>query len=477
MKNYFSLAPIFTDNMILQRDEPVAFYGETGAHMEVELISNQGKWQTVADSSGKFRLEVGPFLLEDTFQFQLISGECKIELKNVLFGDVYLAAGQSNMEYPLVNDLEVTQETINWSKIRFYNVPQIEYSGHEMPQNVWGNANEQMSAVAYYFAVKLHLENPEIPIGIIGCYKGGTSASCWLSEDVLTANEQLKKTYIEPFAKAIMNKSELELDVELKAFEEKSRAFVSRKEQYMIEHPELTLKEVKEKFGHSPWPPPMTPKSYGRPAGLYQTMFQTIIGVRFRAVLWYQGEEDVQFGYVYEELLKLLIEEWRRDLEMPSLPFFIVQLPKYANAPEGSWPIIREIQENITKNVPGTYLITTIDTGEAFDIHPPAKRVIGERLAFVVKRVLKDSAPSATPTIQTVERKKSQLWITISNTKELTVIGECLFNCADVEVEGASLIVSLGNNQKFCYAFENFPTGYLVNEEGLPVSPFELAMK
>lgn len=477
MTNNFSLAPIFSDNMILQRNEPVLFYGETGDLMKVELIVNQSRWQTVADDSGKFQFEVGPFSLGDSVQFQFVSGDCIIELKNVLIGDVYLAAGQSNMEYQLGNDLEYLQETINWSKIRFYNVPQIEYPGHVMPLAVWKNASKEMSAVAYYYAVKMQLQNPEIPIGIIGCYKGGTSASCWLSEEVLRANELLKKTYINPFTKAIMNKSATELEAERKAFEEKSRAFALRKEQYTIENPELTLKEVKEKFGHSPWPPPMTPKSYGRPGGLYQTMLQTVIGVKCRAVLWYQGEEDVQFGYVYEELLKTLIEEWRGDLGMPKLPFFIVQLPKYANAPEGSWPIIREIQEKITKGVPATYLVTTIDTGEAFDIHPPSKRIIGERLAFIVKRVLTDLVPSITPTVQTVERINSQLFITITNAKELTVIGEYPFNCAGVQVESTTLKVSLGNEQKFQYAFENFPMGYLVNEEGIPVSPFELTIK
>lgn len=473
MTNDFKLAPIFSDNMILQRDKPVLFFGEAGVNAKVTLVSSNLNLETIANEAGEFQIEVPAFSANETASFQFISEGQQIVLENILFGDVYLVAGQSNMEFQLKNDVEFAQATMNWSKIRFYNVPQIEYPGHEMDLMTWENVNGNISAVAYYFAVQLYLENPEVPIGIIGCYKGGTSASCWVSNEVLAENKLLNQTYLEPFKQAVLNKNEAELDAEREAFEEKSRSFAWKKEAFIRDNPALSLKEVKQILGHSPWPPPMTPKSYGRPSGLYHTMLQTIVGIKFQAIIWYQGEEDVQFGAVYKLLLKKLIEQWRRIFGDAKLPFFVIQLPKYANAPEGSWPIIREIQEQVVEETLLTYLITTIDTGEAYDIHPPSKRVIGERTACIVSRILNQCAAEITPTIC----RLNQSSITIKNAQKLTIVGEYPFNFPGVEIDGATLNIPTEMKGIFKYAYENFPMGYLVNEFGIPVSPFKVMIE
>ncbi|MBC1727700.1 hypothetical protein IA614_12810 [Listeria seeligeri] len=470
MTNDFKLAPIFSDKMILQRDKPILFFGEARVGAKVKLFLPNLALETIANETGQFQIEVPPFSANETVSCEFISEGQHIMLENILFGDVYLVAGQSNMEFQLKNDIEVAQEKMDWSKIRFYNVPQMEYPGHEISMMNWEKANENMSAVAYYFAVKLFLENPVVPIGIIGCYKGGTSASCWVSEEVLAENKVLKQTYLEPFERAVLNKNEAELEAEREAFEAKSQSFARKKEAFIAEHPEMTLMEVKQILGHSPWPPPMTPKSYGRPSGLFHTMLQTIIGMKFRAIIWYQGEEDVQFGSVYQLLLEKLIKQWRQIFGQDELPFFIVQLPRYANAPDGSWPIIREIQEQVAKETLGAYLITTIDTGEAYDIHPPSKRVIGERTAFTVNKILNQAVESVTPRMGRLIRST----IVIENAKQLTVIGEYPFNFPGVEIKGATLIISTASEPVFQYAYENFPRGYLVNEYGIPVSPFQV---
>ncbi|MBC6146232.1 sialate O-acetylesterase [Listeria welshimeri] len=472
-RNNFTLAPIFSDNMILQRDELVPFYGEAAPFSNVEVKAGDKIVQTTTDGEGHFTLYIGPFSAGEEHNFYFLSGDKTISLKNILFGDVYLAAGQSNIEFPLENDIEITKEELNWTKIRYYNVPQIEYSGHTMPKQKWQNANKDMSAVAYYFAVKMYQEAPEVPIGIIGCYKGGTSASCWIPKKILNLSKQLKKTYVEPFEKAVSNKTVAELEREREAFEQKSRVFSKRKEAFVAEHPELSLKEIKLTLGHSPWPPPMTPKSYGRPGGLYETMFRTIVRLRFKAVLWYQGEEDAQFGKVYEELLETLIGIWRKELAQPRLPFFVVQLPRYENAPKGSWPIIREIQANITKRIPVTYLVTSIDDGEAFDIHPPSKRVIGERLALITNSVLNRKMSGITPMIDSVNFP----YVEVGNAKKLTIIGEYPFNIPRIEIHESKLKIPKTNIKTLKYAFENYPKGYLVNELGIPVSPFKVAIK
>ncbi|MBC1742936.1 sialate O-acetylesterase [Listeria welshimeri] len=469
----FTLAPIFSDNMILQRDALITFYGETTPFSDVKLSMGENVSQTISDGDGRFEVNVGPFSAGEECCFYFLSNDETITLKNILFGDVYLAAGQSNIEFPLTNDIEINEKELNWEKIRYYNVPQIEYTGHDIPKQKWKKANKDMSAVAYYFAVKMYQQAPEIPIGIVGCYKGGTSASCWVPKNILNIRKQLKKTYVVPFEKAIFNKTAAELELEREAFEEKSYAFAKSKETFIAEHPELSLKEIKLTLGHSPWPPPMTPKSYGRPGGLYETMFRTIIPMQFRAVLWYQGEEDVQFGKVYEELLETLISTWRQELAQPQLPFFIVQLPKYANAPEGSWPIIREIQANIVKKVPSTHLVTSIDIGEEFDIHPPSKRVIGERLALVANTVLHKKTDGIVPVVHMMNLP----FIEIKNAKQLTIIGKYPFNVPNIEIYGAKLKLPETDIKTIKYAFENYPNGYLVNELGIPVSPFKISIE
>lgn len=144
-----------------------------------------------------------------------------------------------------------------------------------------------MSAIAFY-ASKVLARDYEGPIGIVDCYKGGTSASCWLPLNLLKESKVLNDHFIKPFEDAILNKTNADFDQEDLNYEKKVKNHQNSLLEYQKKYPEKTLNEVKDVVGHTPWPPPMRPESYLRPGGLFETMILQIKYGTFNNVVWYQ---------------------------------------------------------------------------------------------------------------------------------------------------------------------------------------------
>lgn len=400
------LVRIFQDGMILQRDKPIRVWGETAVDQTIEV--------SIGASSSSAFFKKGNFSLVLEAQKLTYETEMKVQgkdetqiIRSIAIGDVYIAAGQSNMEFSMWQDKEYQKElaTCENERIRFYDVSEIRFPGHENYADFskfecWRKCDKEnlgyFSAVGYYFAKKISQKMPEIPIGIVGCNYGGTSASCWIDPQRL--NGKLK-VYMDEYEKSV---SRIENMEEHKNSEIKLAKLIT-----VSGEPTKGIAKVFEKLiadGHALWYEKLLgkliyqwaknsqmcigPYSAGRPGGLYECMMTRIAGVTARAVLWYQGESDDVHAELYDCLLTEMISFWR-DYFQDELPFYIVQLAplkQWLMSTGKNYPEIRKRQEMVCNTVSKCYLASIMDAGEKTCIHPGHKRAPGERLALLALR-------------------------------------------------------------------------------------------
>ena len=296
--------------------------------------------------------------------------------------------------------------------LRFYNVPKTGVINRNAENaSSWQESSPEnsgvMSAVAYYFARKLRSElDPDLPVGIVDCYIGGTSISCWMSEDALNSSDA-GRDYLTRYQRAIAGKTQQQFELETSEWQSQMDAWNAAVETVRQTNPNATSSELSEQCGTCPWPPPLTPTSQWRPCGPFHAMLERIMPYSLAGFLWYQGEEDEQYCGFYRELLGMMIGEWRA-LWSENLPFFIVQLPQWIDgktAADGNdpmrWPVLREAQWDAAQSIDNVYAICTIDCGEYDNIHPLDKRTPGERLANCALRQIygMDRVPVHGPTV------------------------------------------------------------------------------
>lgn len=195
------LPHLISDGMVLQRETPVKIWGWATAGEKVRLSFDNKSFDAVTSADGKWLITLpareagGPFEIK-------ITGKNEIILKDILFGDVWLCSGQSNMELPMRRVAVLYGDDIASSanpKIRQFLVP-VKWNYLNPQQDIhggkWEEANPQnvltFSAVGYFFARDLYARY-KVPVGIILCAAGGSCAEAWLSESSLkTFPEQYK---------------------------------------------------------------------------------------------------------------------------------------------------------------------------------------------------------------------------------------------------------------------------------------------
>lgn len=500
----FELSPLFTDHMVLQREAAIPIWGtaENGRKIQVELC---GQKKAAVCANGQWRVILTPLPAGGPFTMKISCGDDPLVLQDVLLGDVYIAAGQSNMEFMLQDELHGKEAiaAAHNEAVRYYDLPRIEFEDGcrrrpELPEAVWELCTPQtaanFSAIAHYFAQEIAVRQ-KVPVGIINCSKGGTSAACWLSEQALCAEPELQDVYWLPYQKAVACLSDDEEDEQMEAYQRAVAVYEQKLADYEQAHPQETLNEVKCQVGHTPWPPPAGRKCFVRPCGLYHTMLQKIVPYRAKAVLWHQGEEDTSHPELYARLLHALILNWRRDFTSPGLPFLIVQLPSYEETGAGkakdSWARLREAQLQAVRSTEGTGLVVTLDTGEAYNVHPADKRPVAERLARLAEELLYHADTSGqSPLCRAVCRRGSSVEaeFTLSpgdafcpGEQELQGFELCgrdgRFRTAKARIAGPDRVIVtqplIANPTAVRYAWKNyFPQAQLITQSGLLASPF-----
>jgi sialate O-acetylesterase len=229
------------------------------------------------------------------------------------------------------------------------------------------------------------------------------------------------------------------------------------------------------------------------PSVLYQGMLQPVAPLALTGALWYQGEANADRASQYQKLLPVMIGDWRMLFGQGDFPFYIVSLPAFLHHQEqppasGGWADLRESQAIVARNVKNSGLAVTIDTGDPDNIHPPDKKIVGERLAFcALAQHYGEKIPFEGPTFKSVEALPGALKIHFDHTDGgLVVKGDRLgefavagrdrrWHWAEAKIDGNSVVVSspdVPDPQDARYAWQSFPSATLYNGAGLPAVPF-----
>src|SRR3989440_4005229 len=190
------VSPMFSDNMVLQRDMKDPVFGWTTPGATVTVTINNKISRATADQNGTWRTTIGPFRAGGPYTLS-VKGEKEATFGNVMFGDVWLCSGQSNMEMGVGIAANADQEIAgaNYPNMRLYAIPHwVSPSPIAFTVGSWKPCSPEtiksegdwggFSATAYYFGRQLH-QDLNVPIGLIHSSWGGTVAEAWTREDFL----------------------------------------------------------------------------------------------------------------------------------------------------------------------------------------------------------------------------------------------------------------------------------------------------
>ncbi len=340
------LPHILGDNMIVQQNTETNLWGwdKPGTNIEVTTSWSSQKYSAKTGKDGKWFVKVKtPTASYTPLSITFDDGD-KVTLNNILAGEVWVCAGQSNMEMPVKGFGNCPMEGYNkavmeanhYKGIHYVKIPSVMSTKPlDDAQCEWNVISPktvgEASATGYFFAQAIN-QALDIPVGLVMANKGGTRVESWLDR------EYLKKNTTEP------------LD---------SNAMV-------------------KKYS---W-------DYHRPLLWGNGTFHPILNYTVKGIIYYQGCSNVgDPAGQYTQRLADLVAQWRRDFKQGELPFYFVQIAPYyydnKNGIDGA--LLREQQFKASKVIPNSGIICTDDLVypyESQQIHPCQKQQVGERLAL-----------------------------------------------------------------------------------------------
>ena len=377
------LASPFSDHMVLQRERSVPVWG-TGKPGESVLVEFAGqRLNTVVDSDGRWRVDLAPMPACKTGRTLTAGG---IEVKDVLVGEVWMCAGQSNMGVPLCGSVRygdrqgrLIAQMTHRPMIRYVSTPSGKWDFTEqkstaskltwlpaVPENMMSRS---FSAVALYFAFDIEGEL-DIPVGLVGVYRGATGIDSWTPPEGTMSRPDLKDiAEWKPVPKEEWTKANV-------------KGAINRADQ--------------------------------QPAVYWNTVVAPWIPFACRGMLWYQGEHDSGEPQRYCSKLHALYDGWKLRFENKDMRFYFVQLCSWGSniAP------MQESMAQFERECPNSAMAVINDLGSNADIHPNEKALVGHRLALHALRrdygfsSIRDNSPSV------------ESWRVVSNTFEI-VFKDC----------------------------------------------------
>lgn len=497
-------AALFTDGAVLCRGKEIRVFGEADhrAVITVTLTDSRGALLAEAECTardGRFLACLRPQEAQTGCCLFFTAGEETVAAEDVSIGEVFLAGGQSNMELELRNADEGSRliAVHNDLQLRFFNVPRMPYESDEarkaFEETRWRSVSPgkggENSAVAYFFARKMRERMPEVPVGIIGCYWGGTSVTCWMEEETLRTLAEGAR-YLDEYAERMAGKDMETYLQEEAAFQEGMNNWNSAVEAYRKSNPDAEWQEIEKACGPAPWFPPAGPGSPYRPGGLAKSMLSKVAPAALTGILYYQGEDDADRTDRYDLLMAALIRRWRELFRETDLPFLFVQLPMWIGfdaADNRRWAMLRLAQAKVRDATRNTGMICLLDEGEYGNIHPTNKRPVGERLAELAGKLLRgrgEVSPRALDKYTDGNVLTVRLSAPVSvkdggKANLLEIAGEDgRYVPARAEIRGAELLLSaegLNHPVRARYAWTDWSDRVnLFGVNGLPLEPFDL---
>ncbi|MFD2596231.1 sialate O-acetylesterase [Sphingobacterium griseoflavum] len=452
LKAEIRLAAIFTDGMVLQQQKVVPIWGWAKPLSVVKIRTSWDNkaYQLKADKEGKWRQDVqtakagGPYTIG-------ISADTNITLTDVWLGEVWLCAGQSNMEMPLkgypaqpiVGSTEAILDSED-QQLRLYTVPrntQLKPAADSKP-SLWKVARPQtvanFSATAYFFGKRLR-QQLHVPVGLIVSSYGGSNVEAWMD------------------AAWLADQQDITIPQQEEGLKDKNRV----------------------------------------PTMLYNGMIHPLIGFGIKGMIWYQGESNYERPDVYEHLFPRMVEKYRTLWNAQEMPFYFTQIAPfhYASLPpfhvgsKYNSAYLRDAQRKSLRHIPHSGMAVTLDLGEENCIHPARKKEGGERLALLAlgSNYGFDAVAYRSPSFDSLSIDGSTAVLRFQDAPlGLTSFGKPI---ATVEIAGADKVfypatahiqgkVVVASSPRVLhpvavrYAFKDFVVGDLFGVNGLPVSSF-----
>jgi sialate O-acetylesterase len=377
------LANVFTDHMVLQQQMPIRVWGwaTPGKEIEVSLAgdSKNVTGQATAAADGKWFVEMKALEADGKPMTLSVEGDGgKVDLKDVLMGEVWICSGQSNMEWSVKASGDAKKEiaAADFPMIRMFDVPQhleLDTPQADAQKSKWlvcsPKTVENFSAVGYYFGRELNREL-NVPIGLVGSNWGGRKIEPFTPPEGFLAVPQL----------ADMNAAIKKMDPTTPEGKAAREAYVNQVDAWLA-----AAKQTLAKGGAISTAPAL---SLAPPAGatrIYNGMVAGLAPLSMRGAIWYQGESNAGDGLKYDFLKEALVKGWRSVFKNDDLSFYWVQLANFQQPSDdpagGGWGPVREGQRRALR-LPKTGMAVIIDIGTAGNIHPPNKQDVGKRLAL-----------------------------------------------------------------------------------------------
>lgn len=446
-----TLPTIFTDHMVLQRGRNVPVWGtaEPGSKIAVEFAGQTKKAK--AGDDGKWRVDLNPMQANAAPQTMTISSskDDDTEISNILVGDVWLAGGQSNMQWTMKNSEngETAIAAANHPLIRLYRTPLVfSQTPVERIDAQWTECTPEtvpdFSAVAYYFGKTLHGELG-VPIGLLQSAWGGSRIEPWTPPCGFEGFDSLA-------------------DI---------------REQ---------IKNFPAGFGTDP-KKGQQERQY--PTAMYNAMIHAHIPFAIKGAIWYQGESNRHDGMLYLDKTAALLKGWH-TLWGYEFPFYFVQIAPYQYGNEDPSVLAEfwEVQAEIVKQIPNTGMAVVHDATTLDNIHPPNKEVPGSRLALLaLDNTYGKDVVSTGPTFREMKILDNAIEIVFDSAEGLTtrdgsapdgfeIVGEDgRFKPADAVIKGNRIILSSPEVETpvaMRFAWHKLATPNLINAAGLPAPAF-----
>ncbi len=475
------VATVFSNNMVLQREQPIAVWGKAlpGKTVSVKFGTHTRSAVTRTDSSWSVYLpqqkaNINPQILSVSSDYTTVL------FSNILVGDVWICSGQSNMEWTMKREMHWKEEKFNAHQplIRFMNPPPagryvygVAYTDSLTRRlnkdsfyfwNGWQSCDstsiQPMSAVAYFFAKSI-VASEKIPIGLINLSIGGAPAETFIRVDAMRSSKQ--------FADKVKG-NWLTNDALPKWMRQRGSENVSNVSSVPVD-------ELGPDHGY-------------KPGFAYAAGIEPLLQFPIKGVLWYQGEtnaEEMERVHEYRSLMQLMIDDYRLQWKQPTMPFYWVQL---SSIERPLWPMFRDEQRKLLADVKNGGMAVCSDIGSKNDVHPTNKKTVGERLArWALHETYgkKHIVPSGPLPLKAV-CKNGKLIISFHYADGLQTTAQQPLNgfsldgkeIVPAKIDGTKVIISVKQKPDFVYyGWQPFSTGNLINKEELPASTFKLQVQ
>jgi sialate O-acetylesterase len=464
---------LFGDGLVLQRDLPCPVWGTAAPGETVEVaISGQKKKSAKTGADGRWSVRLDPISAGGPHELT-VSGSSTLTVRDILVGEVWLAAGGSNMQMPL-KATKIAQTDVDDSigRLRFFVVPP---GAADEPQNEvsgsWKSARSEatgeFSAAAYYFGREL-VRQLKVPVGILQASADDSRIDQWSSKRSLGQSRGGRASMIS-------------YTLQMRNYEDTTLMYLDS-----VRKAEEAKKKGEPIPRILPKPPKPDPVS-----DLYNARIAPLIPYGLKGAIWYQGEIETWNAWLYASMLPGLIKSWRAEWGQGEFPFGYVQLANHGSReyvqPNSIWAQFRDVQMKALET-PHTGMVVAVDLGGDEQELPRNKEDVGKRLSlWALARAYGKDLVYSGPLYDSMAIQIDKIRVRFKNVggglkvngsrlKGFKMSGDFrIFVDADAEIDGDTVVVS----SKEChwpaavrYAWAENPDCNLTNKEGLPASPF-----